>query len=249
MPIYKGARLKVKRANEHISELTHIVERLKKALLVTADIEPGTGCEFIKCDLAEIEYRAFDDLPAVLGDAIHNLKCALDHAWYETVTRIIPNGDWESTKFPAYATAKDVEAALRNREIHVSAPNFFTLITTKIQPHDRGDFAIRTVHKLDIRDKHTLLIPVVQYTNITSIRVADQDGSVWPGQTYDANFPFPHYLKFERGLHVKDPGRPSLEIMFKYGDFEREARAVEALQLYSSHILMIVELLEQFTES
>ena len=100
MPIYKGARLKIKRANQHISELTNIVERLKKALLVTTDIEPRTGCEFIKCDLAEVEYRAFEDLPIVIGDAIHNLKCALDHAWYETVTRLIPGKRLGSYQVP-----------------------------------------------------------------------------------------------------------------------------------------------------
>jgi len=79
----KGARLKLRRADKHIEDLEHAIERLRTSLTVTADIEQDSGCEFIKCDFANIEDKdTFDDLALMIGDAVHNLKCALDHAWF-----------------------------------------------------------------------------------------------------------------------------------------------------------------------
>ncbi len=249
MPFYKGARLKIERADHHISDAELRVDRLKKRLVCTAKVEASNGCEFIKCDFASVEDRnAFDYLPLVIGDAVHNLKCALDHAWLETMTRLVPSRDWERTKFPAYATSQDTEAALRNLEIHISAPNFFNLIMTDVQPHDRGDFAIRTVHELDVRDKHRLLIPVTHYYSIGDIYVEDQYRKIHRGESWGTNV-FPGYIKFERGLHIKDPGRASFEVMFEHGDAGNETRTVDTLRLYSQHILRVVKLFEEFEQS
>ena len=74
---FKGARLKIKRANKHISDVESGIDRLKKRLVVMAHVEPDTGCEFIKCDFVDAQDAdAFDELPAIIGDAVHNLKCA-----------------------------------------------------------------------------------------------------------------------------------------------------------------------------
>lgn len=77
----------------------------------------------------------------------------------------------------------DLESALKKLEIHISTPNFFNLITRDIRPHSGGDFAIRTVHELDIRDKHRLLILVVHYSSIGDIYVEDEEGKVHRGET------------------------------------------------------------------
>ncbi len=250
MPVCKGARLKIKRADKHIADIELSIDCLKKRLVCRAHIEPDTGCEFIKCDFEDIEDReTFDDLPAMIGDAVHNLKCALDHAWLETMTRLVPAKSWERSKFPAYATPEDVESALRKLEIHISSPQFFDLIMTKVEPHDRGDFAIRTVHELDIRDKHRLLIPVVHYSSIGDIYLKDQQGQVHRGDTWGTTIPLPHFVKFERGLHIEDPGNASFDVMFEYGDAGRETRTVDTLRLYSQYISRVVELFEQFRES
>src|SRR5437868_6559770 len=125
MALCKGARLKIERANKHISDIELRIASLKKSLTVTAHVNPDSGCEFIKCDFQDIKDRdAPDELAQMLGDAVHNLKCALDHAWFETITRLVA-GDWERTKFPVYPTVDLLENKLRNLEIDISAPNFF----------------------------------------------------------------------------------------------------------------------------
>lgn len=54
MPVCKGARLKIKRANEHIADIQSCVNSLKERLLCTAHVNPDTGLEFIKCDFASV---------------------------------------------------------------------------------------------------------------------------------------------------------------------------------------------------
>ncbi len=250
MPICKGARLKVKRADKHIADVELSIDRLKERLVITANVNPNAESEFIKCDFAKIQDRdSFDELAVIIGDTVHNLKCALDHVWLETMTRLIPSRDWSRTKFPVHPTSNDLELALRNLQIHISAPKFFKLLVDEVQPYGGGDFSVRTVHELDIRDKHRLLIPVIHYSSIGDIYLKDQQGEIHKGFTWGTTEPLPHFVTFERGLHIEDPGSASFDVMFEYGDAGSETRTVDTLRIYSQHILRIVELLEEFTES
>lgn len=247
--IFKGARLKVKRADKHITDIELSIESLKKRLVCRGHVNPDTGNEFIKCDFANIQDReSLEDLPAIIGDAVHNLKCALDHAWLETMSRLVPSRDWSRTKFPVHPTRDDFESALENLEVDTLAPNFSRLLVSEIQPYGGGDFTIRAVHELDVRDKHRLLIPIVHYSSIGDIYVKDAYGERHRGNTWGTIDPLPHFVAFESGIHIENPGSASFDVMFQYGDGGRETRAVDTLRLYSKHILRVVELLEKFRE-
>lgn len=250
MAICKGARLKIERADKHISDIELRVASLEKSLAVTAHVNPDIGYEFIKCDFKDVKDRdtAANKLAPILGDAIHNLKCALDHVWFETISRLVA-GDWERfSKFPIYPTIDLLENELRKLKIDFFAHNFYNLIVTKIQPYDGGDFAIWTIHELDIRDKHRLLIPVSHYSSIGDIQVKDEHGDSHRGSTWATTNPLPFFVDFTKGLHIENPGSASLSIMFEYGNYGREM-GMDILREFSHHVLRAVELLEEFVES
>ena len=248
MPICKGARLKIKRANMHIAELESCISGLKERLAVSAHINTSSGCEYIECAFAELDDReAREELAGIIGDAIHNLKCALDHVWLETVCRLIPNGDWRRAKFPAYPTANNLETALRKLKIDLATPNFFNFLLGDVKPYRGGNFAIWPVHKLDIRDKHRLLIPVIHYSSIGDIELEDQNGETHRGSTAPASF-MPQFAEFKRGLHIRNPGSATFEVMFEDEDLADETEALTTLGFYTEDVLKIVELLEQFVE-
>src|SRR5687768_16440862 len=80
--MFEGALLKVKRAKEHICDL-HIafdgfVETHKYTLSVSQD--PDSGTSAIDIDFSDPKPEHF---ALILGDAIHNLRTALDHAMWE----------------------------------------------------------------------------------------------------------------------------------------------------------------------
>jgi len=248
MPICKGARLKIKRANKHIAELEGRIDGLRERLVTTAHVDTNSGLEYIECSFAGIEKReVLEELSTIIGDAVHNLKSALDHVWFETVSRLIPSGDWERTRFPVYPR-NNLESALRNLQIDVSSPYLFRFIVGQIKPYDGGDWAIWPVHKLDIRDKHRLLIPFIHYSSISGIQLEDQYGEVHTRDTW-ATTAFPYYVNLAGDLHIKDPGRASCTVMFEHGDAATGMSVADALHFYSDHIFMIVELFEEFTEA
>lgn len=249
MPIYETARNKVAWANHHILEIESRIDGLKKNLVVTAHVDANAGCEFIQCAFAEpTEFTFVDELALRLGDAIHNLKCALDHAWFQTVTRLIPTGDWRRAKFPVYPTPDGLKNALVKLEIDIPTPNFFKFLIGEIQPYDGGNFSIRPVHLLNRRDKHSLLIPVVHYSSIGDIYVKDQRGELQKGQTWATDQPLPHRVTFPPGFHIEKPGSATFNVMFKYGSAGNETRMVDTLRVYLRDVLMIVKLLEKFRE-
>lgn len=248
MAICKGARLKIERANKHISDIELRIASLEKSLTVTAHVNPDTGCEFIQCDFKDIKDRtAADELAPILGDAIHNLKCALDHIWFETISRLVA-GDWERSKFPVYPTVDLLENHLRNLKIDFFAPKFYNLLLREIRPYNGGDFAIRTIHELDIRDKHRLLIPVMNYSSIGDIHVKDEHGQIHRGDTWATNEPLPHFVDLVRGLHVENPGSASLSVMFEYRDVGGEM-GMDILRQFSHSVLHTVKLLEEFVKA
>jgi hypothetical protein len=245
---YETARNKVTWADHHIADIESRIDSLKKCLVVTSHVNPNTGCEFIKCNFTEPQGTFVDELALRLGDAVHNLHCALDHSWFQTVTRLIPSGDWRRTKFPVYPSVDSLETALRKIKIDVSTPNFFKFILGDIQPYSGGNVAIRPIHKLDTRDKHSLVIPVVHYMSIGHIYLKDKQGKIVEANTWGTIEPLPHHVEFERGLHIEEPGSATFEIMFEQGDTGHHMGMIETLRFYSHHVLMIVELLEKFRE-
>jgi len=75
MPICKGARLKIKRANKHIAELKGRIDGLRERLVTTAHVDANSGLEYIECSFAGIEKsEVLEELSTIIGDAIHNLK-------------------------------------------------------------------------------------------------------------------------------------------------------------------------------
>jgi len=76
--LFKGARLKIKRAEEHINNLSQMISAMtnRKNHVVLIDRDPETGDNFLK--VGHIEFLP-DTFPLILGDALHNLRAALDY--------------------------------------------------------------------------------------------------------------------------------------------------------------------------
>src|SRR5438552_19148584 len=113
--MFSDARLKIDRANKHISDLEARLGGLEDRILVTVEINPDTGNEFIKYDLED--RTVLDDAALMIGDAVHNLKCALDYTWIRTIERISPATDINFTKFPIYPPSDALEGALKGKKI------------------------------------------------------------------------------------------------------------------------------------
>jgi hypothetical protein len=245
---FRDARLKIDRANKHISDLDVRIRVLADSDIATVEINLDGGNEVIKHDFGDITGIA--EIALVAGDAVHNLKCALDYAWVETIRKLVPSAVSKFAKFPVYPTMEDLEAALREKKIDISSPSLFRLMLDEIKPFDEGNFAIWPVHKLDIRDKHRLLIPIIYYSSINGIETENKiTGEISrAGFTMATTQQPPLFIPIPPHLHVKKEGRISTNVMFEYGIPGREYRVLDSLFLHSRYILKVVETLEAFLE-
>jgi hypothetical protein len=243
--VLRASRRKVNRANQHISDIRKRLIGLQDSETSTIEIHSATGGERLKHDFGDRE--ALTDIALMLGDAVHNLKCALDYTWFQAIERLAPAAVGKFSKFPVYEFANNLKTALEGREIHLSAPDLFDLMLTEIKPYAGGNPAIWTIHKLDIRDKHRLLIPVFTNLSIVGIEVEDKAGKRHPGNTWATTQEAPFYVDFEPGLHVKDKGILSYEVIFE--DSGQLMHVPNTIMYYSDFVLKVIEVFERFLQT
>jgi hypothetical protein len=130
---FSDARAKIERANHHINRLNTRIELLEQGDVATVEINPEFGNEVIKHDIAD--RGSIERIALIAGDAFHNLKCALDYAWIETITNLAPAALKNFGKFPAYPTYYALEAALRGHGIDQAASDLFNAMLTQVKPY------------------------------------------------------------------------------------------------------------------
>jgi len=115
-----------------------------------------------------------DDIALIIGDAIHNLRTALDHATWELIG--IDGGTQDRwTKLPASASGKvDYEAACRGLKTpRTDTKDFFINLAV----YEGGESPLYDTHVLDNMDKHMVLLPILSAAAISIIRFIRHDGS------------------------------------------------------------------------
>jgi len=239
-PQFTHARLKVQRAYRHVQE---IEARLQKFLetdfcKLHIEIEPNTGRNILK-----LESIALPPAHIVLafGDAVHNLRCALDYVSTHFVGK-----DENRISFPVGKKRDDLVASNSFRSIQKAFPDFAMYVADVIQPYEGGNFKVWEIGTLDNFDKHKLLVPVVTVTGMTGALLEDNcrntytmDLRVGPGGVLDA-------LSTDTTLKINSYGKPAGLIRFPKGlPFQNEPVIPTMLQLVqSTH--QAVESLEAF---
>ena len=105
MPFH-ASRLKIERSNKHIADAKVIINASThpESHRSVVQHDPKTGGKVIKYSLAK--KAVLRDLALIIGDAIHNLKTALDYAWLGTTAKIAPHAVSKFAKFPVYASRR-----------------------------------------------------------------------------------------------------------------------------------------------
>lgn len=147
--------VKLDRAKEHLVTLSTDVHAYldSKPYAVEAKRAPDTGrLIYFVAGVRPTPLR----IPAVLGDAIHNLRSALDHLAYQLVW--VGSGRKPSSHvyFPiADDRVKYIEQ--RRRQIKGAAPAAIATLDG-LMPYKGGSDALWRLHKLNIVDKHRVLL-------------------------------------------------------------------------------------------
>lgn len=154
--VYERLMLKVERADKHIDDL-------ERQIATFSDAGPYT---FSHRDDAQRGERTFyvhftkqipDDFSLIIGDALHNMRSALDHLATHLVEIGIPP-KVKNPYYPIFETAEEYEAE-KLRKVKGARPEAIKAIDAT-QPYKRGNgWALFDLHTLNNRDKHRLVIP------------------------------------------------------------------------------------------
>lgn len=128
--------------------------------------------------VAHIRVPVPDELALVIGDAAHNARSALDHLAYGLV---LANGakPGRHTQFPI--ADKEVGYGDRLRKDLSGASKEHREQVRAICPWASGDHDLWLLHKLDVTDKHRLLVPTSPYyigVNLEFIQTDETIGEV-----------------------------------------------------------------------
>jgi len=156
MTIADGPLLKLRRAGRFRAELDELVNRHFDKVEIDAVELSKDG----RITTWKVRFKPLpDDIPGTIGDLIHNLRSALDQQICAIARR--RGLDDEHFAFPFSKDAESINKEIKNRRVDSLGPEAVRLIAA-LKPYPGGNELLYGLHRLDIADKHRLIIPVQQ---------------------------------------------------------------------------------------
>jgi hypothetical protein len=159
IPQLQSAWAKLERADKHIFEFGAWVQTTFAAdsYTVVKETEPDGLHEILK-----IQYHTPiipSPVIAIVGDAVHNLRSALDHLACAIALRHNPNTRLENIAFPICKSREVFNHSGTQGKIRVLGPAGEAFIRS-LKPYagDDGIGYFWTLHRLDVTDKHRALL-------------------------------------------------------------------------------------------
>jgi len=149
--------LKIERAKKHISDCYAVGQAFLDARPydIVHRIDPDTGEDTISYGDIKNPPR---ELSLFIGDAIHNLRTSLDFLACQIIKLRDSLHDCEYTYFPISESAQKFETALQKAEVKSLGEQALQILQ-ELQPYKEGKgHGLWQLHRLDIQDKHRLLI-------------------------------------------------------------------------------------------
>lgn len=164
MAMTHSVALKIDQAKRHLKNLEIEVRSYlsRNPIVVVSDEEPSSGDVVYTLRIME---KVPEHWGAIIGDVIHNLRSALDHLACELV---VANGQavTRNTVFPISEDVHKFRAHALKALNGVSKIAYSTV--ERLKPYKWGNLDLWQIHKLDIIDRHRMIVPVcVAYENVT----------------------------------------------------------------------------------
>jgi hypothetical protein len=161
-----GSALKIHRANEHILGLKKAFRKRQPfSYVLETNVETGERSTLVERHEPTIGYIA-----VIVGDIIHNLRSALDHAYWDRVGQFATT---DTERKSVYFPFTEDSAILRKtvaKGLATRVSSAFVDAILSLEPHGEsgGNWLLYAIHKMSNIDKHRLLIPLADFTRFSS---------------------------------------------------------------------------------
>jgi hypothetical protein len=173
-PLLTGTWAKIKRAKKHIADLDTVIKSFdnSKPHRIDTKDDPQTGQKvFYLAETAEIPI----DVALIAGDALHNMRSALDHLTMQLhlAGKFRPTIDVDKIEFPFWKDSAKYKAGF-DGVIKGSVKGVKDAIDA-LKPYPGGNDDLWAIYHLDIIDKHRLLLAAACRNPLTSIGFPFED--------------------------------------------------------------------------
>jgi hypothetical protein len=237
---FSHAYLKIDRANKHVNDIEAAILSLKGHYVSRVEEHGQVSIRYECPDFG----RHLSEIALVTGDAVHNLRTALDYAWVSVIESLkLPVRKW--TKFPFMDTEDELRNALAERKVGGPGSPLFERIVKEVKPYRGGNPSLCALHEADIADKHKLILPVIDRAAVHGITVEDEHGQAISGDTWDLRGTdgFFH-LDFAATVKIRNQGHLSLAVHFDEGSALAGPSIPKKLIALSDQVRDIVRSLE-----
>lgn len=209
--------MKMRRARQFIEELRAELYRFRSTdplhvTLTGVQEQPPPENAKLALDVPmQVHWDAIGLLPGtIVGDSIHNMRTALDLMASE-LARLNARSD-KNVYFPFAESQDKLQTAIKSKSFDFAGADAVALLES-FAPYRGGNDLLRAIHDLDIRDKHTALIPAGSFAEVqVNWTTTPNDDGVTSTLTFRANvdndsisYMFPPETPFE--------GKPIIETL------------------------------------
>lgn len=163
------AKLKIEWAQQHIRILDELVYSFisRSPYEVNINKNDETGEYIFNVGLTEMMPA---QIPLMMGDIVHNLRSSLDYLW-NGIERSVNPHKTAKLNFPIHETSENLLDAVKKASGRWGIERIGALILEGVKSSKDGNFPLWALNKLDVRDKHNLLIPSVGVTELRNVKI------------------------------------------------------------------------------
>jgi hypothetical protein len=244
---------KIQRARKHITDIHELglaFGRHPDCYAAWIDNHAESGQNFFCIDIREDLFPA-DEIALTAGDALHNLRSALDLMFYQVALKCsgIPTR-WNT--FPIRDTREALidhwlNSALKQRQVTAELGAF---IVDTIKPYKTGNHSIWALHQMNISDKHEFFVPALKFVAIVNVSLEDDKGRAVGRTGYAMNESCRIRLEDADGrkVTIKNKGHATLAVMFGPDTLFENQPIPMTLAGISEEITRTIEAFEMFLQ-
>lgn len=168
---FKSAENKIRRARELIAEISnYLITNPPYSYFLETNTTTRQKATFSK-----VNEESFDIVVTRCGEIIHNLRSALDQAYWQAVRPNVEEKHEKAIQFPfASKGIGSLEETVRSNLAHKVSNEFYSaILSLKPCAGEDGNTLLYSIHRISIEDKHKFPISASNLTKLSSDRIRE----------------------------------------------------------------------------
>ncbi|MET6760266.1 hypothetical protein [Pseudoalteromonas sp. NCIMB_1079] len=167
----ENSQLRIERAKKHLEEIDLLISNSNPFhYIVETDTSTGERATF-----SRENKNVIDQIKIISGDVIHNLRTAIDNAYWDIVSKYVNDKNQErNIQFPFCEKQENLADLIKRRQADKVGKKFVSEITAMKPYKINGNKLFTLIHELDISDKHKFPTPVGDFTKVNAELIRSQ---------------------------------------------------------------------------